>query len=68
MMVYPLFRERVVERQQLDHGLFLLERDVDCLLRTRNVDYRRDWNLLAKMDRLLGLLVQGEDPAFANNA
>ena len=36
--LYLLFRERgVIDREMLDYGLILLERDVNCLLRTRNV-------------------------------
>lgn len=63
--VYPLFRERVVEREQLDRGCELLNRNVDCLLEMRNVEYRKDWNVLAKMDCLIMKLVEGEDMAFA---
>ena len=45
--MYPLFRERgVIDREQLDYGLMLLERDVNCLLRTRNVPFRSEWNVL----------------------
>jgi len=60
-MVYPLFRERgVIDREQLDYGLTLLDRNVNCLLRVRNVSYRNDWNLLAKIDRLLVHVIDGE--------
>ena len=33
--VYPLFRERVVEREQFDRACTLLSRNVECLLRVR---------------------------------
>lgn len=33
--VYPLFRERVVEREQFDRACTLLSRNVECLLRFR---------------------------------
>lgn len=68
-VVYPLFRERgVIDREQLDYGLMLLERNVDCLLRTRSVEFRREWNVLAKMDKLLTQVIEGEDPSFLGNA
>ena len=63
-MVYPLFRERgVVDREQLDYGLMLLERDVDCLLSVRGVEFRPEWNALAKVDRLLTHVLEGEEAA-----
>eukprot|EP00970_Alexandrium_tamarense_P005199 scaffold845_cov199-Alexandrium_tamarense.AAC.12 len=59
-VIYPLFRERgVVDPLQLEYGLVLLTRDVDCLLRTRRVEYHRDWNVLAKMDRLMKQIIGG---------
>ena len=59
--IYPLFRERgVIEREQLDYGLTLLDRNVNCLLRVRKVGYRNDWNLLAKIDRLFAHVIDGE--------
>ncbi|KAL3812127.1 hypothetical protein ACHAXA_009386 [Cyclostephanos tholiformis] len=59
--VYPLFRERgVIDREQLDYGLTLLDRNVNCLLRVRQVGFRNDWNLLAKIDRLFAHVVDGE--------
>jgi hypothetical protein len=60
-MVYPLFRERgVIDREQLDYGITLLDRNVNCLLRVRNVSYSNEWNLLAKIDRLLVHVIDGE--------
>ncbi|KAL3791214.1 hypothetical protein ACHAW5_007797 [Stephanodiscus triporus] len=59
--VYPLFRERgVIDREQLDYGLTLLDRNVNCLLRIRNVGFRNEWNLLAKIDRLFAHVIDGE--------
>lgn len=59
--VYPLFRERgVIDREQLDYGLTLLDRNVICLLRVRKVGFRNDWHLLAKIDRLFGHVIDGE--------
>jgi hypothetical protein len=60
-MVYPLFRERgVIDREQLDYGITLLDRNVNCLLRVRNISYSNEWNLLAKIDRLLVHVIDGE--------
>mmetsp|Transcript_34731 Transcript_34731/g.64180 ORF Transcript_34731/g.64180 Transcript_34731/m.64180 type:complete len:328 (-) Transcript_34731:112-1095(-) len=68
-VVYPLFRERgAIDREQLDFGLVLLERNVGCLLRTRGVEFRQTWNVLAKMDKLLMQVIEGEDPSFGGNA
>lgn len=68
-VVYPLFRERgVIAPEQLGYGWTLLERDVDCLLRTRRVDGRPEWHALAKMDRLLTWAIEGQDPHFRGNA
>ena len=68
-VVYLLFRERgVIDREQLDYGLMLLERDVNCLLRTRNVQFRSEWNVLAKMDKLLMHVIEGDDPSFGDAA
>ena len=61
-VVYPLFRERgVIDREQLDYGLLLLGRNIDCLLRTRrvDVDYRVEWNVLAKMNKLMMHVIEG---------
>ena len=59
-VVYPLFRERgVIDREQLDYGLLLLERNVNCLLRVRNVPFRNEWNVLAKMEKLLLHIIEG---------
>jgi hypothetical protein len=58
--VYPLFRERnVIDREQLDYGRLLLERNVNCLLQVRNVPYKNEWNILAKMEKLLLHVVEG---------
>lgn len=60
--VYPLFRERnVIDREQLDYGRRLLDRNVNCLLQVRNVPYKKEWNVLAKMDKLLLHVVEGGD-------
>lgn len=68
-VVYPLFRERgVIDREQLDYGLLLLERNVDCLCSMRGVKVGPEWNVLAKMDKLLIQVIDGEDPSFGRSA
>ncbi|KAL7542382.1 hypothetical protein ACHAWF_007173, partial [Thalassiosira exigua] len=63
--VYPLFRERgVVDREQLDQGLMLLGLNIDCLLGMRRVEFSPEWNALAKMDKLLTQVIEGEDLSF----
>jgi hypothetical protein len=60
--VYPLFRERgVVDREQLDHGLMLLSRNADTLLSVRQVDFREEWNVLAKLYRLMNSIINGKE-------
>ena len=63
--VYPLFRERGVDREQLDYGMILLGRNVDCLLGARGVEFDQGWNALATVDRLLAHVIEGEDPSLA---
>ena len=48
-----------IDREQLDYGLLLLERNVNCLLRVRNVPFRNEWNVLAKMEKLLLHIIEG---------
>jgi hypothetical protein len=53
-VAYPLFRERgVIDREQLDHALILFTRNVDTLLRRRQVEFREEWNVLAKLSSLI---------------
>jgi hypothetical protein len=60
-VVYPLFRERgVVDREQLDQGLMLLIRNVESLLRIRQVYFQEDWNILVKLDRLCSSITDGK--------
>lgn len=56
-----------MDREELDRGMVLLHRNVECLLRVRRIEFRQEWNVLAKMDRLLMQLVEGDDPSFAGS-
>lgn len=61
-VAYPLFRERgAVDKEQLDYGLILIMRNADMLLRRSQIEFRSDWNVLAKLDRLLSSLVDGKE-------
>jgi len=51
--VYPLFRERVVEREQFDRACTLLSRNVECLLRGRCIVVPNNRShILDKVNRL----------------
>lgn len=54
--VYPLFKERVVEKEQFDRGIILLNRNIDHLLEMQGLSVTEDitrTHILAKMDLLL---------------
>jgi len=38
--VYPLFKERVIEKDQFDRGMVLLNRNIDHLLELRNIPHQ----------------------------
>lgn len=38
--VYPLFKERVIEKDQFDRGMVLLHRNIDHLLDLRNIPHQ----------------------------
>ena len=60
--VYPLFRERgAVDREQLDHGFALLVRNIECLLKTRQIEFNVAWNALAKMKKVFTHIVDGSN-------
>jgi hypothetical protein len=43
----------VIDREQLDHALMLFTRNVDTLLRRRQVEFYEEWNVLAKLSSLI---------------
>jgi hypothetical protein len=54
--VYPLFKERVVEKEQFDRGIILLNRNIDHLLGMQGVTLTKDidtMHILSKVDLLL---------------
>jgi hypothetical protein len=58
--VYPLFQARVVERDQLDYGVLLLQRNVECILKTRDKTYLHQEHLLINVKRLFDTIVDGD--------
>lgn len=54
--VYPLFKERVVEREQFDRGIILLSRNIEHLLEMQGViltKNRTSMHILSKVDLLI---------------
>lgn len=49
--IYPLFLKGV-EREQLDHGVLLLRRNVECILKTRDIEYKPREHILVNVKRL----------------
>jgi len=56
--VFPLFQARAVEREQLDHGVLLLHRDVDCILRARDIAHQSHEHILVKLKLLFDCNVE----------
>jgi len=59
--VYPLFKERVVEKEQFDRGIVLLNRNIDHLLEMRGVTLTKESasiHILSKVDLLLRYIDQ----------
>ena len=51
--VLPLFIEKVIEKDEFDRAVLLLERNIECLLRSRNIDYDGNEHMLIKLDCLI---------------
>ena len=66
-MLYPLFVTRAVEREQLERGMTLLGSNVDCMLLTYNVEFTPKSHILARLQRLFDVLIEGDEKenAFA---
>ena len=59
--IYPLFQARVVERDQLDHGVLLLRRNVECILKTRDIEYQPREHILMNVNRLFEVMIDRMD-------
>jgi hypothetical protein len=55
--IYPLFQARMVEREALDHAVLLLQRNVECILKARDIEQRRGEHVLDAVNRLFEALV-----------
>jgi len=56
--VLPLFKERVVEKEDLDRAIVLLERNIECLLLTKGFAFNPQSHILAKLDFLFVKLTE----------
>lgn len=59
--IFPLFQARVVERDQLDHGVLLLRRNVECILKARDIEYKPREHILLNVKRLFDTVLDGAD-------
>lgn len=59
--IFPLFQARAVERDQLGHGVLLLHRNVECILKTRDIDFQSQEHILVKSKLLFDTTVDGID-------
>jgi hypothetical protein len=51
--IFPLFSARMIEREELEYGLGLLDADVECLIKSRGIEYEPTKNLLARLKIIL---------------
>lgn len=59
--ILPLFQARAVERDQLDYGVLMLHRNVECILKTRNIEYQSQEHILVKLNLVFTTIVDGDD-------
>eukprot|EP00980_Cylindrotheca_fusiformis_P030697 scaffold25265_cov122-Cylindrotheca_fusiformis.AAC.3 len=62
--VYPLFAVRGVEREKLDNGLVLLGENVDCILRTFDIDFTRKSHILQRLSRIYEHVIDSDQLAM----
>jgi hypothetical protein len=58
-MVFPLFQARMVERDQLDYAMLLIQRNVDCILKSCTIEYHEQEHVLVNLKRLFDIIVDG---------
>lgn len=58
--ILPLFQARAVERDQLDYGVLMLHRNVECILKTRHIEYESQEHILVKLNLVFTTIVDGE--------
>jgi hypothetical protein len=59
-LLFPLFQARPIEREQVEHGVLLLERNVECLCRARGIRFDPHSHVLAKVNRIFECIVDGK--------
>jgi Vacuolar sorting 38 and autophagy-related subunit 14 len=59
-LLFPLFQARPIEREQVEHGVMLLERNVECLCKTRGIRFDPHSHVLAKVNRIFECIVDGK--------
>jgi UV radiation resistance-associated gene protein len=55
--IYPLFLARVVEREELDRGLQLLRRNVECIMKARDIDFQPREHILVNVKKLFDIMI-----------
>jgi hypothetical protein len=55
--IYPLFQARMVEQEALGHAVLLLQCNVECILKARDIEQRRGEHVLDAVNRLFEALV-----------
>jgi hypothetical protein len=56
---FPLFQGRTVEREQLEHGVRLLDRNVECICRSKGIRLPAKAHVLAKVKRVYEYIIDG---------
>lgn len=56
---FPLFQGRTVERLQLEHGVRLLDRNVECICQHRGIRIPLNTHVLAKVKRVYEHVIDG---------
>jgi hypothetical protein len=56
---FPLFQGRTVERMQLEYGVRLLDRNVECICRSKGIRLPAKAHVLAKVKRVYEYVIDG---------
>jgi hypothetical protein len=59
-LLFPLFQARPIEREQVEHGVLLLERNVECMCKARGIRFDPHSHVLAKVNRIFECIVDGK--------
>jgi Vacuolar sorting 38 and autophagy-related subunit 14 len=59
-LLFPLFQARPIEREQVEHGVMLLERNVECLCKARGIRFDPHSHVLTKVNRIFECIVDGK--------